>query len=68
VKIRDFFKASKYKGVRCIDVLVQVDLKNQPDAYLISVLCKFFKFRAAEILKLNLEKDMFSLTLRLYGV
>jgi len=68
VKIRDFFKASKYKGVRCIDVLVQVDLKNQPDAYLISVLCKFFKFRAAEILKLNLEKDMVNLTLRLYGV
>jgi len=67
VNIRDFFKASKYKGVRCIDILVQVDLKNEPDAYLISVLCTQLKSRPVEILKLNLEKSMFNLTLRLYG-
>jgi len=68
VNIRDFFKASKYKGVRCIDILVRADLKNQPVTYLVSVLCKQLKSYPIEILKLNLEKNMFNLTLRLYGV
>ena len=67
VNTEEFFKESQYKGVRYADISVHVDLKAQPDAYLIAVLCKLAKIRPIEILGLNLEKDMLNLTLRLYG-
>ena len=67
VNIKDFFKESKYKGVHYIDILAQVNLKSQPDTYIISVLYNTLKTRPVEILRLNLEKDALSLSLRLYG-
>jgi hypothetical protein len=67
VNIRDFFKASQYKGIDCIDILARVDLKNQPDLYALSVMYNALKVKPVEILKLNLEKDLLSLSLRLYG-
>ncbi|MDD4183743.1 MAG: hypothetical protein PHT53_08025 [Candidatus Omnitrophica bacterium] len=67
VNIRDFFKASKYKGIHYIDILARVDLKNQPDVYAVSVIYNALKTRPVEIQKLNLEKDVLSLSLRLYG-
>jgi hypothetical protein len=67
VNIQDFFKESKYKGVHYIDILAQVNLKIQPDTYIISVLYNALKTMPVEILRLNLEKDALSLTLRLYG-
>jgi hypothetical protein len=67
VDIEEFFKESQYQGVRYVDILAQIDLKGQLDAYLISVLCKMVKNKPIEILGLNLEKDTLNLTLRLYG-
>lgn len=67
VNTEEFFKDSQYKGVRYVDILAQVDLKEQLDTYLISLLCRMTKLKPIEILGLNLEKDMLNLTLRLYG-
>ena len=68
VNTGESFKESQYKGVRYLDILAQVDLKGQPDTYLIVVFCNLTKARPIEILGLNLEKDMLNLTLRLYGI
>jgi len=62
-----FFKDSQYKGVRCVDILAQIDLKSQIDTYLITILSKLTKLRPIELLELSLEKDKLNLTLRLYG-
>ena len=67
VDIGEFFKESQYKGIRCVDILAKIDIKDQLDTYLIAVLSKMTKLRPIEILGLNLEKDMLNLTLRLYG-
>jgi len=65
--IKESFKESQYRGIKYADVFVKVDLKNQKDAYLISVFCRMIKTKPAEILELGLEKDKLNLTLRLYG-
>jgi len=62
-----FFKDSQYKGLRCVDILAQIDLKSQIDTYLITMLSKLTKLRPIELLGLSLEKDKLNLTLRLYG-
>lgn len=67
VNTEEFFKESQYKGVRYVDVTVQIELKDHSDMYLVSVLSKFTKTRPIEILGLALEKDSLNLTLRLYG-
>ena len=68
VNTQEFFKESQYKGIRYVDVLAQVDLKNQPDTYLFDMLYKMLKSRPIEILEVRLEKNILNLTMRLYGL
>ena len=67
VNIGDFFKESQYKGIKYVDLLCRFDLKNQPDTYLFDTLYKMLKSRPVEVLEVNLEKNILSLTMRLYG-
>ena len=67
VNTREFFKPSQYKGIRYVDILCQVDLKNQPDTYIFAAFCKMAKSRPIEISELNLEKNILNVTMRLYG-
>lgn len=67
VNTREFFKSSQYQGIRYVDILCQVDFKNQPDTYLFDTLYKMLKSGPLEILELNLEKNILNLTMRLYG-
>ena len=67
VNTREFFKESQYKGIRYVDVLCQLDLKNQPDTYLFDRLYKLLKPRPIEVLEVSLEKSILNLTMRLYG-
>ena len=67
VNTREFFKESQHKGIRYVDVLCRLDLKNQPDAYLFDRLCKLLKPRPIEVLEVSLEKNILNLTVRLYG-
>ena len=67
VNTQEFFKESRYKGIRYVDVLCRLDLKNQPDTYLFDVLYKMLKSRPIEILEVRLEKNILNLTMRFYG-
>jgi len=67
VNTQEFFRESQYKGIRYVDVLAQVDLKNQPDTYLFDMLYKMLKSRPIEVLDVSLEKNILNLTMRLYG-
>jgi len=67
VDIQDFFKECQYKGIRYIDVLCRLDLRDQPDTYLFDMLYKMLKSRPIEVLEANLEKNILNLTMRLYG-
>lgn len=67
VNTREFFKPSPYKGISYVDILCQVDLKDQPDMYLFAVFYKMAKSMPIEILELNLEKNILNVTMRLYG-
>ncbi len=67
VNINDFFKESQYKGIKYVDVLCRLDLENQPDTYLLDRLYKMLKSRPIEVLEVRLEKNIFHLTMRLYG-
>ena len=68
VNMQEFFKESQYKGIKYVDVLVRVDLKNQPDTYLFDMLYKRIKSMPIEILEVNFEKNILNLTMRLYGI
>ena len=67
VNTQEFFKESQYKGIRYVDVLAKVDLKNQPDTYLFDMLYNMLKSRPIEVLEVRLEKNILNLTMRLYG-
>jgi len=67
VNTQEFFKESQYKGIRYVDVLAQVDLKNQPDTYLFNMLYKMLKSRPIDVLEVRLEKNILNLTTRLFG-
>ena len=67
VNTQEFFKESQYKGIRYVDVLCLLDLKNQPDTYLFDMLYKMLKSRSIEVLEVSLEKNILNLTMRLYG-
>lgn len=68
VNTQEFFRQSPYKGIRYVDILCRVDLKDQPDTYLFDLLYKMTKSKPIEILEVNLEKNMLSLTMRIYGL
>ena len=67
VNTQEFFKESQYKGIRHVDVLCQLDLKNQPDTYLFDMFYKMLKSKPIEVLEVRLEKNILNLTMRLYG-
>ena len=67
VNIGEFFKESQYKGIKYIDILCQVDLKNKLDTYLFDTLFKMLAHKPIEILEAKLEKNILNLTMRLYG-
>jgi hypothetical protein len=67
VNTQEFFKESQYKGIRYVDVLCRLDLKNQSDTYLFNTFYKMLKSRLIEILEVRLEKNILNLTMRLYG-
>lgn len=67
VNTQEFFKESQYMGIRYVDVLCRLDLKNQSDTYLFDMFYKMLKSRSIEILDVSLEKNILNLTMRLYG-
>ncbi len=67
VNTQEFFKESQYKGIRYVDVLCQLDLKNQSDTYLFNMLYRMLKSRPIGVMEVRLEKNILNLTLRLYG-
>lgn len=67
VNTREFFRESHYKGIRYVDVLCRVDLKDKLNSYLFDMLSRLLKSAPIEILEVKLEKNILNLTLRLYG-
>jgi len=67
VNTQEFFKESQYMGIRYVDVLCRLDLKNQPDTYLFDMFYKMLKSKSIEVLEVSLEKNILNLTMRLYG-
>jgi len=67
VNITEFFKPSQYKGIRCVDILCQIGLKNALDIYSFEPLYKIMKNRPLEILDVEIENGVLNLKLRLYG-
>ena len=67
VSLLRFFKPSQYRGIRCVDVLCRIDLKDLSGTYIFEMLYKIIKNRPIDILDVEIEKDVLSLTMRLYG-
>lgn len=67
VNTQEFFKEFQYKGIRYVDLLCQLDLKDQLGMYLFDTLYKILKSRPIEVLEVRLEKNILNLTMRLYG-
>jgi hypothetical protein len=67
VNIRNFFKESQYKGIKYVDLLCSFDLKKQHDKSLLDALSKMLKSRPVDVLDISIEKNIFSITMRLYG-
>lgn len=67
VNIGEFFKPSQYRGVRSVDVLCRINLKDLSDTYLFEILYKIIKNKPVDILDVEIEKDAVNLTMRLYG-
>ena len=68
VTMSEFFKPSQYKGIKYIDILCRIGLKDYHDAYLFEALYKIIKNKPIEILEARIEKDALNLTMRLYGL
>jgi len=67
VNTEEFFRPSEYKGIRYVDILCQIGVKDSLDMYLFEVIHKVIKNKPIEILGLRIEKDVLNLTMRLYG-
>ncbi len=68
VNTQEFFKESPYRGMKYVDLLCQVDLKDQPDTdYLLERLYKMLSSKPIEILEVRIEKNILNLTMRLFG-
>jgi len=67
VSIEDLFKPSVYRGIRYVDILCRIGVKDSLDTNLFEVLHKIIKTKPIEILDLRIEKGVLSLTMRLYG-
>ena len=67
VNLLEFFKPSQYRGIRCVDMLCQIGLKDPLDIYSFEALYKIMKNRPLEILGVEIENGVLNLTMRLYG-
>lgn len=67
VNIKNFFKESKYKGIKYVDFSSSFDLRKQRNTYLLDALYKMLKSRPLDVLNISLEKGVLTLTMRLYG-
>ena len=67
VATEDFFKPSQYRGIRCVDILCQIGLKDPLDIYSFEALYKIMKNKPVEILGVEIENGVLNLTMRLYG-
>ena len=67
VSLFRFFKPSQYRGIRCVDVLCRINLKDLSGTYIFETLYKIIRDRPIDILDAEIEKDVLSLTMRLYG-
>ncbi len=68
VSIEEFFKPSEYKGVRCVDVLSQLNLEEPSSVYLFEMFYEMAKTMPLEITEVKIEKNTVNLTTRLYGL
>jgi len=68
VATEDFFKPSQYEGIRYVDILCRIDLKNSHNLYLFEMLYKIIKNKPIEILEVEVGKDTLNVTMRLYGL
>ena len=65
--IEEFFKPSQYKGVRCVDIVCGISLKDLSDICIFETLYKIVQNRPVDILYAEIKKDAVTLTMRLYG-
>ncbi|QAT16686.1 hypothetical protein BU251_02535 [Candidatus Velamenicoccus archaeovorus] len=68
VAIKEFSKPSGYEGIRYLDVLSRFTLSEKTGH---SLLCMFYGLSQAgpmEILGVDMEKNIVTLTMRLYGI
>lgn len=68
VDIEQFFSPAQYKGIRYVDLLCQINLKDTPDKYLLGMLYEMTKNKPISISEIKIEKNMLNLTIRLYGL
>ena len=66
--IEQFFKASAYKGIRYMDVLCEVDFKDELDEHFLPMFYEMIKLKPISLLEVGLDKDRLILTMRLYGL
>ncbi|RJP30008.1 MAG: hypothetical protein C4533_00075 [Candidatus Omnitrophota bacterium] len=68
VNIRNFFRESRYKGIKQVDITCSFDLRKQRNTYLLDTLYKVLKSRPLSVMDVCLEKGFVSVTMRLYGI
>jgi len=65
--LSELFKPSQYRGIKYMDALCQIGLKDPLDICLFETLYRIMKNKPLEILDAKIENDVLSLTMRLYG-
>ena len=66
--IEQFFKTSAYKGIRYVDVLCEVNFKDELDMHFLPMFYEMIKLKPISLLEVGLDKDRLILTMRLYGL
>ena len=66
--VDELSKSSQYKGIRCVDIICRVSLKDSSNTALFETVYKVVRNRPVEILDIRIEKDAVNLTMRLYGL
>ena len=66
--IEQFFKASAYKGIRYMDVLCEVDFKDELDEHFLPMFYEMIKLKPVTLLEVSLKEGRLTLKLRLYGL
>jgi len=63
----EFFRASQYQGIRYVDLLCAVSLREPLETYLLNMFYEIAKDNPIEMLDVKIEKNTVNLTMRLYG-